>query len=777
MRDRWDSVAILLVRWRVVTITLLLLLTIGAATRAVRLQFDFSFRNFLLEDTKTDEFADTLAKHFGNLGGNYLVALLQGGDVFRSEVLSAISDMADAAEQIPHVERVFSLATAPYLHAEAGDLSLASAGDLVADGADPNVVRAAMLASPLYARRLVSPDGQTTAVLALLEDAHRGVDARRPTIAAFEAAVSRAVPRGFTVRFTGYPVAEAEYARLIWTGFVAAETAGILLMAVTLYCCFHTLAGVILPLVTVGVATVLTLGFMQVSGQNVTMTNASSPLLLLIIGVSETSYFLARYYEEAAAGGTPADLVRRSFTSVAPPALFAAATTSAGFLSLMTGHIPLTRNLGLTMAVGVALVFAVAIVLVPGLLSLLGPPSERATRPWRDGSATRLLSFLATLAVRHPMTVVVASGVALGLGLMGGRLVVVDQYATRELARDNPVRTSAELADAVLTGAFQTQVGVRARDGGSLERPDVLRRVAELQDFLASQPHVVKVWSIVDYLKELHVAAGGGSQRVLPTDAGLLSQYLFLLSSAGRASDVSMLIDPTRRLATIMLGTDDLGTAALLDLHRRTQAFVHERLADVIEFRFAGDYWLVTRGADSLVRDFLITTLSSFALVFTIVWLFLRSTPLTLLSVAPNVIPMALALGLMGIGGMALRVGTSIILPVSLGVAVDSTIQFLARVRAEWGRDGDYRGATRRALLGTGRGMVFSSFVLVVGFLCFLIPQFAVFGDIGILGAATLGVALVTNTLLTPALVWLTKPLGAATVLGVQARSPTADHA
>ena len=49
--------------------------------------------------------------------------------------------------------------------------------------------------------------------------------------------------------------------------------------------------------------------------------------------------------------------------------------------------------------------------------------------------------------------------------------------------------------------------------------------------------------------------------------------------------------------------------------------------------------------------------------------------------------------------------------------------------------------------------MVFSALVLVLGFLALLMPQFLVFHDIGLLGAATMSCALVANLFLTPALV------------------------
>jgi hypothetical protein len=151
--------------------------------------------------------------------------------------------------------------------------------------------------------------------------------------------------------------------------------------------------------------------------------------------------------------------------------------------------------------------------------------------------------------------------------------------------------------------------------------------------------------------------------------------------------------------------------------------------------------------------------LTAFISVFGLMGLFLRSWRLTLLAIPPNLLPLVAALGLMGVLNIPLRVGTSIILPMSLGIADDVTVHLLARLREEWVRDHDYEAATRRALRGTGRGMGFSGAVLVIGFLAYLMPDFRVYQHIGVIASWTLLVALLADLFLTPSLVLWFRPL------------------
>jgi predicted RND superfamily exporter protein len=161
---------------------------------------------------------------------------------------------------------------------------------------------------------------------------------------------------------------------------------------------------------------------------------------------------------------------------------------------------------------------------------------------------------------------------------------------------------------------------------------------------------------------------------------------------------------------------------------------------------------MVTRGIASVTHDFLRSIAVSFAVVFLVVAIFLRSWRLTLLSVLPNLIPIAVAAGVMGFWGIHLRVGTAIILPVSLGIAVDATVHYLARAREEAGTAADATTAAVRALLGVGRGMVFSGVALVAGFLCLLLPDLRVFHDVAILGVTALAAATAADLLVLPAL-------------------------
>jgi hypothetical protein len=63
-------------------------------------------------------------------------------------------------------------------------------------------------------------------------------------------------------------------------------------------------------------------------------------------------------------------------------------------------------------------------------------------------------------------------------------------------------------------------------------------------------------------------------------------------------------------------------------------------------------------------------------------WVF-RSWRMTLIALVPNVVPLVLVGGIMGLVGIDIKVSTAIIFTIAFGIAVDDTIHMLGKLRIE----------------------------------------------------------------------------------------------
>jgi len=126
----------------------------------------------------------------------------------------------------------------------------------------------------------------------------------------------------------------------------------------------------------------------------------------------------------------------------------------------------------------------------------------------------------------------------------------------------------------------------------------------------------------------------------------------------------------------------------------------------------------------------------------------------------PNLSPVMATLGIMGWAGISLDYVKLLIGCVAIGIAVDDTIHLVTRFHHQFLKCRDYKKALYNSMKDVGRALFITSVVLVIGFLVFVISVMQTLAIFGILVAMTIGVALIADFFLMPALVLALKPFG-----------------
>jgi predicted RND superfamily exporter protein len=119
----------------------------------------------------------------------------------------------------------------------------------------------------------------------------------------------------------------------------------------------------------------------------------------------------------------------------------------------------------------------------------------------------------------------------------------------------------------------------------------------------------------------------------------------------------------------------------------------------------------------------------------------------------PNLIPLALTAGVMGWAGIPLKPSTVLVFSVALGIAIDVTIRFLISYKQDLPRyNNDIRETVMQTLRGTGISIIYTSLVLIAGFIIFMFSGFGGTKALGLLTSLTLLAATLTNLILLPVL-------------------------
>lgn len=155
-------------------------------------------------------------------------------------------------------------------------------------------------------------------------------------------------------------------------------------------------------------------------------------------------------------------------------------------------------------------------------------------------------------------------------------------------------------------------------------------------------------------------------------------------------------------------------------------------------------------------QELLESLLESFALAFVtiaaVMAVFLRSLVAGLLAMIPNVFPVVIVFGLLGWAGRPLDVGGMMTASIALGIAVDDTMHLLAWVRRLAAAGSGRRERIEAALRHGAAAMTRSSLILGGAFAIFGPCGFQPIAQFGLLLAVLLGVALVGDLVLLPAL-------------------------
>jgi hypothetical protein len=698
----------------------LLVLAAFLGWRAVRLPADFSVGR--LYGTASEEFAafDRFRSEFGS-DDTLLYVAFETPDAFAPETLRLLQDLGKRLGGVPGVGRTWGLPDALALYPFPFD------------------ARREVESSPLFRGTLFAEDRRAACLWVTLDP--RGD--RRAALGGIRAVLASAAGREFHV--SGAPVVEHEYEVLTKRDLrtFMPLAAGIFLVLLAVY--FRNLAGTLLPLLTVGIAIAATLGTMELLGLPMGLLSSLVPSLILVLGIADTIHLLAHHREEVAAGGAPREALERGLRMMLPACLLTSFTTAVGFASLVTTPVPAIREFGLVAAGGILIAYAVTAVLLPAALLRLPPFRAHA---W-SALGGRLLEAVGRVNERRALAVGAAAAVAVAAAGFGIARIRRESSWLHDLGRGHPVRRAHEFFEERLSGVFSVDL----RIDGPLRGLGALRRVAALEEEIARwrlSPEIAvrHVAGFPDLVRELRP----GRPRALPATQEEYDAVLRRIEALARAPGPALrLVDPefrSCRLSVRMRGMTSRGLDALgRDLEARSGG-----IGEGLRVSVTGKTWVAKRAMDRTISSMLSSLGLATAVIFGSMAILFRSPAVGLLAIVPNVLPMVFTAGLMGWAGIDLNFSTVTVFSISLGIAVDTTIHYLARLRVELGRDGDPAAAMRRAVRGAGGPMIFGTLLLVVGFGSILTSNFLFTFHFGLLGGFTLLTALLCDLFVTPTL-------------------------
>src|SRR5215813_13799490 len=235
---------------------------------------------------------------------------------------------------------------------------------------------------------------------------------------------------------------------------------------------------------------------------------------------------------EESAIRNPQSAIEEALRFISLPVIVSALTIIAGFLSLAFTAIPAVRGTAIYAAIGAAFTMILSLTFIPAVLVLMG---DRATgfRVGLGGRLVRLLEGVGRWATSNQTPLYILTAIIVVVSAVGASRIVIDiDYF--HFSKPNS-ETSVGLAQISkrLSGAVNFDVIVEGKNDGAIEKPDVLRRIADLQAFAetlkgASGQGVDRTLSVADFVKHVNRAFHDNDplHYDLPSDEGVLGELL-----------------------------------------------------------------------------------------------------------------------------------------------------------------------------------------------------------------------------------------------------------
>jgi uncharacterized protein len=448
-----------------------------------------------------------------------------------------------------------------------------------------------------------------------------------------------------------------------------------------------------------------------------------------------------------------ADDNRRSRTRAA---VFLSALTSViGFLSLLSSRIHTIRDHGIFAAVGVTCMFLSAVFLLPALDRVFPPRrGSRGADAAHPLTGTRALRGLAAWVTARRRFIVLASLLLMAASMLGLMRLRVETDYLAYFHAGHPVPRDIARASERLSGAVPMMVLIDSNRDGGVADPDMLRRIVIFQRAIEDIPGINKTLALPDILTTVRRSLDGrsASEPWVPETNSDVLQLLGLISAAGRNDVVRPYVDQEQREANVyvranLVSSRELGRAISLIEKQASFIFGPETPVTV-----TGTMHLLNKTSGAIARGIVSSVIVAMLAISLALCIYLRSVKLGLLAMIPNLVPVAVLFGVMGLLGVDLSTGTSIAASIALGLIVDETIHFISAYRARRAAGEGGQAALAGVYETVGPPIIWASVILSAGFAVLMLSGFLPLMYLGLFMTVAILVSLFCDMLLLPAL-------------------------
>jgi hypothetical protein len=723
----------------------------GSFLKDLRLEFSIE-QLFTQDDPRVERFLQFRDEFSGV--DNILFLIYESNNPFSKENLDKNRQLIESLETIDGVESVTSL-TNLELFTEGGDYLLQPVYERIPYDTDSLLMaKKTIMQSELVRNYIISADGKMASIMIEIDRDYNDYDGRKRILSEidqFQMIVD------WKWHQAGLPVIRTRYVQYMIQDNIRFLFPVALVISILLALLFRSFAGVLLPLIVIGLTIIWTVGLMAKMGIDINIISYMIPTLLMIISVSDSVHFMVKYFQALHEFGHRREALFQTIKKIGTALMLTSVTTAVGFGALSFVNIKIVSEFGIFTAIGVFFAFIISILFLPSMFMLMKQTADDKLIIYNVGVRVKVVQKISTLVRAYPKHIIISWCFIACIGTWGAVKINPHSKLLEDLRPGNKLLDDMKVAENRMGAILPVEIILEIMNDGpyeDIQDVEVMQFLDRVGAFMSAIPEIGKVMSVTQYIKEIHQAMNDGDPAFyhVPNSRNLISQYMLLYESE---FETFFNLDYTKlRIAAQIKDIDSRRSA---EIEEEINNFIMANAPSGVKAEVTGTAFIALRTNNYLVRNLAGSFFIAFIVVTLLMAILFRSVKMALISVVPNIIPMMMMAAVMGFFQVSLRPSTAMTFAIAFGIAVDDTLHYLTRYRMELS-DRHYQKANDATMMSTGVAMMSTTAILVSGFMVLTLSEFTFSIQFGILSSITILSALIGDLTFLPALLSQVKP-------------------
>ena len=711
--------------------------------------FEGSYKIWFDKDSKIIKDYEAFRSRFSG-DDTFVVAFKDKDGIFTKKAINTILQLTEEFKKIEGVRKVDSLSNYQYISSEDDDIIVE---DFLYGDENLSHKRELALKDKLILNQLISKDGKTSMIAVYLSKQVGNNEAVNIDVfTKLQKLIMQETKRnGYKFYISGVPAVTASLVTVSQNDAMVLMPLAVVVVVLFLFVIFRSVLGVLIPSIVIVFTFLTVLSIQILLGYKLNNFTVNIPSFITAIAIADAIHlYLAWIYYKLKSKNTKEALTEALRSNITPMAL-TSFTTAVGFATLGLSAIEPIATLGIAITSGAILAFILTVTIVPAILLTLSDDYKVA--PVKIMNLTHIKGYGAFIK-RNDKKIVVTFFVLIALVALGLFNLKVDSNSIKYFTKDTVVRSGADFVEKNLTGSMRYEIIVDSQKREGVKNPKFLESIVTFENVLKKCFDNVRfTTSLKDIVARMQKVLNPDANSSLPQDKNLVAQYLLLYSmSLPQGMELNDKIDTQERYLRLTINTNIVDTSKDLKMiewiknYFKTKTFYS---ADVQGQTAIFAYM------QSSVTNTLLTSISLTLIIVSLSMLFIfRNVKMLWLFLIPNIAPIIIISGVMGLLGLSVDIGIAISAAVILGIAVDDTIHFFSKYFESIKVRG-FEESVDYIISHSGNAMILTTLILSLTFALFGVSSFVPNVNFAIVTVSALNIALLFDLVLLPALLSL----------------------